>query len=137
MGLDVLVLCPPGELRPKPSDRIVLTLECDGGYCYLERFLPASSSTGVRIQTAIIAGDTYFEGANLEQLRGCLQRARAALETQPARWKEYVGFQDRDGQRVKLYETVEREHLRLRVETLLAAVSAAEQCGGRVYFWGD
>jgi hypothetical protein len=134
MALDVWVIAPSEpEGKRKAFRRRVAALEWDGYYEYVSRYWPASSSTGHLID---LYDSTYFEGANLDQLRGCLLRARAALNGRPASWQEVIGRRTHPGHRV-LYSTVDRERLQALVGELLEAVDLAEAKRGRVAFEGD
>lgn len=139
MGLDVYVLRPPFGADPTSADQRICRIEYDGYFRYLMKFLPESSSTGRRIQDVIHAGDAWFEGANLDQLRGCLNRALASLDGQPSRWSEHVGavWTRADPTLRKKLDSVERETLRARISTLLRAIEDAQEFGGRVLFYGE
>ena len=134
MALDVWVLAPPARGgKRKAERRRVAALEWDGYYQYLSRYWPASSSTGRLID---LYDSTHFEGANLNQLRGCLRRARAGLEGRPAAWKERIGWRERPVRR-RLLATVDRDNLDSLIGLLLEGVKEAEAKHGRVVFEGD
>lgn len=137
--MDVFVLRPPFGRVPAETDRPVCRIEYDGYYCYLSPFLPSSSSTGRRIQDAMNVGDVHFEGANLDQLQACLERALASLDTQPTRWQECTGIVSSKANAAprKKYDTVDRERLRAQIRTLLLATREARASGGRLFFYGE
>jgi hypothetical protein len=109
----------------------VAALDWNGYYEYLRKFWPASSSSGHLID---LYGDAYFEGATLEQLHGCLLKARAGLGVRPTQWDETIGRQA-NGQRI--YSRVTRTALDALISTLIDGVSEAAVRQGRVVFEGD
>ena len=134
MALEVWIVAPPVAGKPRKAyRRRVASLNLDGYYQFLERFWPASSSTGVPID---LYNTTHFVGDDLAQLRASLLRARMVLSEQPSSWREHIGRQTHPVQE-EVYALVEREKLTALIGDLLAAVDVAEGRRGRVVFEGD
>ena len=134
MALEVVVVAPPGPgEKAKAFRRSVAALEWDGYYRFLSRFWPASSSTGRLID---LYDSTHFEGANLDQLRSALVRARSTAQERPETWQEHLGEQVKPIQK-ELYATVHRSRLVSLLDDLIGGVNEADARRGRLVFEGD
>jgi hypothetical protein len=139
MPFDVYLQRPPFRERPAEDDILVCRIQYDGTYLFLLPFLPQSSSNGLTLQRAMSSEEeVLFTGANLAQLRGCLERARGVLDGRPPRWSVSLGPSDVRGEAKprERRETLDRERLRAWIDGLVAATVEAEGCQGRLLFEG-
>lgn len=132
MALDVWLL-ETGALPGRPGSTHIAALELNAEYVFLQRFWPASSSSGKKID---LYDDARYAGANLHQLRGCLERARAGLAGRPSSWLEIVGWHPKPARRAVRQEASRSALVKL-LEELTAAVDKAIATNGEVLFDGD
>jgi hypothetical protein len=115
------------------SGELVAQLRWDGYFEYLRSYWPASSSNGKVVD---LYDDAVFRGANLSQLRGCLERALRDLEARPKSWQERVGYQIHP-QRQQMCSTVEKAKLSALIERLRNSVDRAVAEDKELLFFGD
>ena len=139
MALDVYLQKDNNLPHVGGEQKHIISFEDDGYFSFLyDLFKELETKTGQVIETY---EDAFFSGELLDSLTETVFKAKDLVSQQPEVWEEFIGtiLHDVKGKDKieKIYTTVYKEKLMLKLEQLENAIKEAKEKNLGIFFFGD